>query len=223
MMDFLTAKALLLGAIASVVIIATGLFAVFKGVRHYVVSWLWRAWGAVVRIAAPFLPRVGPPRVLQLSGKAFVEQTQRSLEEARLRQGPTPFVGQLDMYCENSACAVREVGISVKEFDKPTPPHLICPACGHVLEPYRVRSQIEPSARGSAVAAAPRQESTDDGPRSYPLTLRERADRLASETAEAMAKYDSMMARERHDHVGIRYGIKWVPLGSGNPLLPTPY
>jgi hypothetical protein len=57
-----------------------------------------------------------------------------ALSGVRARDGRHHFIGFVELYCENSDCAAREVEIHFKELDGPLPPRLCCPACRRQLK-----------------------------------------------------------------------------------------
>jgi hypothetical protein len=66
-----------------------------------------------------------------------------ALEAARRRSPHPHFIGELELYCERDTCPARQVRLTVKELDGPTPPQLRCPACRHQLKIHHAQTIAE--------------------------------------------------------------------------------
>lgn len=57
----------------------------------------------------------------------------------RTEDGSVHFL-EAEFCCDNPRCTVRQVTISIKEYDSPTPDVFRCPSCGSVLMCHWVRT-----------------------------------------------------------------------------------
>lgn len=60
------------------------------------------------------------------------QDIQRRLLNARTRVGP--LFDEIALYCDNSACVVREIRLHIKEHDSELTPALRCPSCGQQVK-----------------------------------------------------------------------------------------
>jgi|SRR5882724_11486212 len=82
-----------------------------------------------------------------------VETIAAALEAARARNTLADFLGEMELYCENSDCAAREVTIVLKELDGPTTPACLrCPACRRQLKLHHVATLDEAHLNAEAEA-----------------------------------------------------------------------
>lgn len=91
------------------------------------------------------------------------------LAEARARDGTECFVGEIECYCKDSDCAIREVTLVLKELHGPTTPaRLRCPACRrplkmhHALTRDEARRAFERAARVSVNVQRYRRQAGED-------------------------------------------------------------
>jgi hypothetical protein len=62
-----------------------------------------------------------------------------ALAAARARSQLPDFIGEAELYCQNSDCTFREVVVTIKEHDGPTTPaRLVCPACRRTLKVHHI-------------------------------------------------------------------------------------
>ena len=84
------------------------------------------------------IPQTSPP--VNRRTRKPEEQLAAKLGAARQRSAPWAFVGELEMYCQNSRCPARTVTLFVKEHDSKTPDTLTCPACQRPLKVHHVET-----------------------------------------------------------------------------------
>jgi hypothetical protein len=70
----------------------------------------------------------------------------RALDDARARACPVGLLlGEIEGYCEHTACSVRYVRITIKEHypEERVRPPMVCPFCRHTLKLHHVRTARE--------------------------------------------------------------------------------
>jgi hypothetical protein len=76
--------------------------------------------------------------------QSWVAAIAAALAAARARDPqPGGFIGHIEVYCETTDCAVREIEMFFKEHQNALPPRLACPACRAPLTLHHVQTAAE--------------------------------------------------------------------------------
>src|SRR5262245_51678010 len=65
------------------------------------------------------------------------DEFKKALAAAR-KASPGEYLWEVEGYCQNTDCNIREVTVELKEFAGPTPPQFSCPVCGQELTVHHV-------------------------------------------------------------------------------------